>query len=205
MELNLLISFIGASIILAIMPGPDNILVLTESITNGKKNGIALSAGLSLGVMVHTIAAATGVSLIIQTSAIAFSIIKYFGALYLFYIAFITIKEKKTSSNIISNKISPIKLIKKGFLMNVLNPKVSLFFIALLPQFITKNGFNFTIQMIILGFIFMCISFLLFSGIANLSGRINKYINNSRFWEITKWGKVSVLGILGFILLFAKK
>lgn len=205
MELNLLLSFIGAAIILAIMPGPDNILVLTESITNGKRNGIALSIGLSLGVMVHTIAAATGVSLIIQTSAIAFSIIKYFGALYLFYIAFTTIREKESKSNILSKEISTIKLIKKGFFMNVLNPKVSLFFIALLPQFISRNGFHITIQMIILGFVFMLISFFIFSIFANLSGRINKHINNNRFYEITKWGKASVLSVLGLILLFAKK
>lgn len=95
MEFELLLSFLTASILLSIMPGPDNIFVLTESITKGKKNGILIALGLSLGVLVHTLAAATGLSIIIQKSALAFSIIKYIGAIYLFYLAFMALKDKK--------------------------------------------------------------------------------------------------------------
>jgi threonine/homoserine/homoserine lactone efflux protein len=95
MEVQLIISFLTASLLLSIIPGPDNIFVLTESITKGKKNGIAISLGLAMGVLVHTAAAATGLSIIIQKSAMAFSIIKYIGAAYLFYLAFMSLKEKK--------------------------------------------------------------------------------------------------------------
>ena len=77
MELNLVLSFLGASILLTIMPGPDNIFVLTESLTKGQRNGIGISLGLVSGILIHTLAAATGVSIIIQQSAMAFSIIKY--------------------------------------------------------------------------------------------------------------------------------
>lgn len=209
MELGLLLSFIGASIILTLMPGPDNLFVLTESLTKGQKNGISISMGLSLGVLIHTLAAATGLSIIIQKSAFIFSIIKYLGAAYLFYLAFMSFKEKKTDVNLESNndiaetKILP--LIKKGFLMNVLNPKVSLFFIAFLPQFISKDGYNVTLQMVILGLLFMVQAFLIFSLIAILSSKLTKYINNPKFWIITKWSKISVLLILGLVLVFSEK
>lgn len=209
MELGLLLSFIGASIILTLMPGPDNLFVLTESLTKGQKNGISISIGLSLGVLIHTLAAATGLSIIIQKSAFIFSIIKYLGAAYLFYLAFMSFKEKKTDVNLESNndiaetKILP--LIKKGFLMNVLNPKVSLFFIAFLPQFISKDGYNVTLQMVILGLLFMVQAFLIFSLIAILSSKLTKYINNPKFWIITKWSKISVLLILGLVLIFSEK
>lgn len=209
MSTGLILSFLLASILLTIMPGPDNIFVLTESLTQGRKNGIRISLGLSLGVLVHTIAAATGLSIIIQQSAIAFSVIKYLGALYLFYMAFKAVKEKKEEIN--TNEIKESKtqsslfLLRKGFLMNVLNPKVALFFIAFLPQFISTNGFSITYQMLILGLIFAIQAFIIFSAISYLAGSLTKYVNNNKFWNITKWSKVTVLSALGLALIFSKK
>ncbi len=210
MNVQLLISFIGAATLLALMPGPDNIFVLTESITKGRRNGIALATGLNSGVLIHTLAATTGLSLILQKSAMAFQIVKYAGAAYLFYLAFLTIKEKKNKANHELKKDSTDqfdfwKLFKKGFLMNVLNPKVSLFFIAFLPQFIDPNGFNITVQMIILGIIFMLNGFMIFSTIAILSGWLAPFLNNDRFWNITKYVKTTVLGGLGLTLLCSEK
>ena len=209
MELSLVLSFLGASIILTLMPGPDNIFVLTESLTKGQRNGIAISVGLACGVLVHTIAAATGLSIIIQKSVIAFSIIKYLGALYLFYLAYQAYNEKKPLLNFNSSeskeKETITYLIRKGFLMNILNPKVSLFFIAFLPQFVSAKGFNVTLQMIILGLMFMLQAMVIFSGIAMLSGKLTKYINKPSFWKITKWSKIGVLSILGLTLVLSKK
>lgn len=142
MEIELVLSFLSASLILSIMPGPDNIFVLTESVTKGHQNGIAISIGLSLGVMIHTLAAALGLSLIIQQSALVFSVIKYLGAAYLLYLAITALRYKSKSNKdeqIQENEtMSWMQLIRKGFLMNVLNPKVSLFFIAFLPQFVSN-------------------------------------------------------------------
>jgi threonine/homoserine/homoserine lactone efflux protein len=209
MELGLILSFLGASVILSLMPGPDNIFVLTESLTKGQRNGIAISIGLSLGVLIHTIAAATGLSIIIQKSEIAFSVVKYFGATYLFYLAYQAMKEKKPVLNFdLASEEKNIHfslLIKKGFLMNILNPKVALFFIAFLPQFITENGINITIQMIILGLIFMVQALLVFGLISILSSKLTKYVNDPKFWKITKWSKISVLSILGLTLALSKK
>ncbi len=209
MELQLALSFLGASILLSLMPGPDNIFVLTESLIKGKKNGISISIGLSLGVLVHTTAAATGLSIIIQKSALVFSTIKYLGAIYLFYLAYLALKEKKHTIAFGIDKLKEnsnvIKLIRKGFLMNVLNPKVSLFFIAFLPQFVSYDGYNVTIQLVILGFIFMLQALMIFSIIAVTSSKLNKYINKPRFWKITKWCKTTVLLILGLFLMLSKK
>lgn len=191
------------------MPGPDNIFVLTESLTKGQRNGVAISTGLSLGVLVHTLAAATGLSIIIQQSALAFSVIKYLGAAYLFYLAYGAFQEKEPVLNLSqtsgSVKTRLLPLVRKGFLMNVLNPKVSLFFIAFLPQFVSPGGMSIPLQMIILGLIFMVQALIVFSLIAILSGTLTKYVNDPKFWKITKWSKIIVLVALGLSLFLAEK
>ena len=209
MEIELILSFLAASILLTIMPGPDNLFVLTESLTKGSKNGILISIGLCLGVLVHTIAAATGLSIFIQNSAIAFSVIKYLGAAYLFYLAYKALGEKQAEIDLdlqrieVEDEVFP--LIRKGFLMNVLNPKVSIFFIAFLPQFISHNGFNLTLQMVVLGLIFMIQAIIIFSLISILSSKLTPYLTSSKFWNITKWSKVSILTLLGITLALARK
>jgi threonine/homoserine/homoserine lactone efflux protein len=214
----------GASFLLAIMPGPDNILVMTESLTKSAKNGVALALGMNSGVLIHTIAAATGISLILQQSELAFTIVKILGALYLLYLAYaafvedsdvgrnvedidvvdvvdeneevdLTVAENRPSENI-------ARLFKQGFVMNVLNPKVSLFFIALLPQFLTDDGYVTMYQMIILGAIFMIIGAIVFSAIALLAGHLKGYIQDVSFWNKMKWLKIGVLLLIASSLLF---
>lgn len=209
MELELILSFIGASILLTLMPGPDNIFVLTESLTKGQKNGISISIGLVSGILIHTLAASTGLSIIIQKSAMAFNVIKYLGAAYLLYLAIKATKDKQPTIDLSSGNNnqneSSFKLIRKGFFMNVLNPKVSLFFIAFLPQFISSNGYAPSIQMILLGLFFMLQAIVIFGLISILSGKLSYYLNSSKFWKITKWSKVGVLSSLALALAFAKK
>ncbi len=209
MEFQQIISFLGASILLTLMPGPDNIFVLTESLTKGQRDGIAISLGLASGILVHTLATATGVSIVIQKSATAFTLIKYLGAFYMFYLGFKALKEANPNIELglteTNSQTEIAKLVRKGFLMNVLNPKVSLFFIAFLPQFISPNGINITYQLIILGFIFMIQTVIIFSLIAILSGKLSNYLNSAKFWKITKWSKVSVLSVLGLTLALMEK
>ncbi|PID48272.1 MAG: threonine transporter RhtB [Proteobacteria bacterium] len=206
MDISLVLSFLGASVLLALMPGPDNIFVLTQSLTRGQRNGIAISFGLSLGVLVHTTAAATGLSIVLKQSHIAFLVVKYLGAVYLFYLAFLATKEEPICMDENDGKTKEdglVFLIRKGFLMNVLNPKVTLFFIAFLPQFVSPNGFDIMLQMLILGLIFMIQAFVVFSSISILAGRLTKYLNSPRFWNISKWSKIIVLFILGLMLLLS--
>lgn len=209
MEITLILSFLAASAILTIMPGPDNIFVLTESITKGWRSGIWISLGLVSGLIVHTLAAALGLSLLIQNTPGIFEVIKYMGALYLFYLAFKALKEKGKAPDLNSTDSKPSiekwKILRKGFLMNVLNPKVSLFFIAFLPQFISPDGISVTLQMIILGLLFMVQAFLIFAGVSFLSGSLASRLKSKRFWTATKWGKVIVLTLLGIGVAISRK
>ncbi len=193
MELEIVFSFLLTSVVLTLMPGPDVIFVLTESLTKNSRSGIAVALGLSIGCLVHTVLAATGLSLLLVSSELAFRVVKYLGAAYLLYLAVKSYQEKPEYIEGVHSELSPLpfgKLLRKGFFMNVLNPKVSLFFIAFLPQFVSKDGFSVPAQMIVLGVIFMIQSALIFSLVATMSGRLSTYLNSPRFWETTKWIKI---------------
>lgn len=209
MDIQLVIAFISASIALTVMPGPDNIFVLTESLTKGAKVGATIALGLVVGVLVHTSAAAAGISIILKTSEIAFSLVKYIGAAYLFYLAYMSLIEKpKTGIEVGEKSVVNYnfwKLFRRGFIMNVLNPKVSIFFIAFLPGFISKNGFNPALQMIILGVVFMIQAYVIFGSVALLAGRFSEALNKPKFWVYTKFTQVFVLAALGFLLVLTEQ
>ncbi len=205
MQLSLLIQFIGASILLSIMPGPDNIYVLSESLSRGSKAGILISIGLACGLLIHTTLAATGLSLLIYRSPLAYKLLTYLGATYLLYLAFMSSKEqgieiKRSKINETSNSKATTYILK-GFLLNISNPKVSLFFIAFLPRFIDIEENNFQWQMVILGIVFITQALIIFSGIALLAGKFSKQLNKENFWKYTKWSKVTILAILGISML----
>ncbi len=189
---------------MAAMPGPDNIFVITESIAKGARNGVLISFGLNSGIFIHTIAATTGVSLILKQSELAFQVIQYLGAAYLLYMAYGAFKEKPihlNSDN--SERTKGYRIIRTGFIMNVLNPKVSLFFIAFLPQFVdTKEAWSEPIQLIVLGGIFMITGFLTFSSFALLASQLKRPLSSPSFWKAVKWIKVSVLLILTVYLVW---
>lgn len=206
MSLTILLSFIGASVLLALMPGPDILLVMTESISNGKKYGLSLAAGLCSGVLIHTFAAASGISLILLNSPSAFFILKIFGALYLIHLAFSSLKDRppKNLGGVDIKEFNFWKMAKKGFIMNVLNPKVSLFFIAFLPQFLTKDGIHISIQMCILGILFMLSAFSVFSCVAIVAARLNTLVMKNNFWVASNYVKCIILMLLALGLLLAE-
>jgi threonine/homoserine/homoserine lactone efflux protein len=203
MNIDVLISFIGASVLLTVMPGPDIIYVLVQSISNGKKYGIATALGLVSGIVIHTTLVAFGVSAIIQQSAWLFFTIKLFGALYLLYLAYLTFKsnEELVLSATVEKK-GLLKLYKQGFIMNVLNPKVSIFFLAFFPGFLYSETQSTISQFYVLGFLFMAQALLIFSAVAVLSGYFSNFIKkNPSFNNNIKWFKIIVfLGIAAFIL-----
>lgn len=204
MDIQILLSFLIAASLLTLMPGPDILLVITESITNGKKYGVSLTLGLCSGIIIHTTLAASGLAYFLKSSPIVFTIITYFGAAYLLYLAYQTWFEKEVSEEdtSIHNPKPLIGMFKKGFIMNVLNPKVTLFFIAFLPQFITKDGMPIYIQMLLLGIVFMIQAVIIMGGVAILAGKLKEYIRHPRFWIVTKYIKLSVLiGLAIFILI----
>lgn len=204
MELEQLISFIVASIILTIMPGPDNIFVLTESLTKGTREGLYISFGLIGGVVMHTTAAATGLSIILKQSEILFLIVKYLGVLYMLWMAWGAYRDRGAPVDIDIDKVgvrgSFTTLFRRGFLMNILNPKVALFFIAFLPQFVVESDISTTIQMFILGALFMSQGLVIFSLIAILAGRMTKILKSPNFWRVTRYLKIVTLLVIAFML-----
>ncbi|KOY52498.1 LysE family translocator [Polaribacter dokdonensis] len=200
-----LLSFVLATSILAISPGPDNIFVLTQSIVNGKKYGLATVFGLISGCLVHTTLLAFGVSLVIKESATLFFIIKLFGTFYLLYLAYKVYKSDATillSNENVKQKTTK-QLFKQGFIMNVLNPKVSIFFLAFFPGFLFSETLSSILQFYILGFIFMAVSLFIFSLIAILAGVISTKIKeNNKIGLYLKWMQIVVfISIAIFILI----
>lgn len=204
MELETLIAFITVSALLTIMPGPDNIYVLVQSITNGKKYGVVTTLGLATGIIIHTSLIAFGVSELLKKSTTIFFIIKLLGALYLFYLAFKVYKSsaKIDLENSNASKKSLFALFKQGFFMNILNPKVTIFFLAFFPGFINNSLPNIKQQIFVLGFIFMILTIVIFSSIAFLASKMTSFLrNNQKFEQNLKVIQIVVfIGIGIFIL-----
>lgn len=200
-----LFPFLTASILLTLAPGPDIIYVLVQSISNGKKQGIFTSLGLVSGIIVHTSLVAFGISALIAASENLFFIIKLFGACYLFYLAFQVFKSDAKvafSSEGVPNKTG-WELFKQGFVMNVLNPKVTIFFLAFFPGFLWDSEGNTVYQFYLLGFLFMLQALLIFVTVSFLAGKISTYLkNHPNSGTVMKWTQILVfIGIGTFILL----
>jgi threonine/homoserine/homoserine lactone efflux protein len=150
--------FIIAAILLNLTPGIDTMYILTRSVAQGKKAGLVSVAGIMSGCLVHVLCATFGLSLILSTSAVVFTIIKYAGAFYLIYLGIKTLLEKgKAFETSISDAPtgSLIKIYKQGVFTNVLNPKVGLFFLSFLPQFINPDHVNGPAPFLVLGGTFL--------------------------------------------------
>lgn len=185
----ILVTFSIASILLALAPGPDNIFVLTQSALRGKEAGLIVTIGLCTGLIVHTTAVAFGVAVIFQTSAIAFTVLKLIGAGYLLYLAWQVIRAAATKINIkAKSKLTFWQLYRRGIIMNVTNPKVSIFFLAFLPQFANPKRGSLTLQIMILGGVFIISTLLVFGNIAILAGTLGEWLNRSaRTQKIINW------------------
>lgn len=165
-----LIYFIIASTLIILTPGPDIIYLITQSINHGSKSGFITALGLACGNLFHTLAATLGISAIIQTSASAFHLLKILGICYLLYLALGAIKKTKHSQNPSTQAHKGTSAFLHGLLMNILNPKVALFFIAFLPQFIIENTLPVWQQMLTYGISFTLLVVIIFGSIGLFAG-----------------------------------
>jgi threonine/homoserine/homoserine lactone efflux protein len=178
--LDTLATFFVAAVLLGLAPGPDNIFVLTQSALRGKAAGLLVTLGLCTGLVVHTTAVAFGVAVIFQASAVAFTALKLFGAGYLLYLAWQAFRASaKRIAGGEPRGSSAFKLYRRGIIMNVTNPKVSIFFLAFLPQFADPGRGSLSIQMLMLGGIFIISTIIVFGGIALLAGSVGQWLNRS--------------------------
>lgn len=180
LPLETIAAFFLASLLLALAPGPDNIFVLTQAALRGKFAGLAVTMGLCTGLIVHTSAVALGIAVIFKTSALAFTVLKTLGACYLLYLAW---QAFRTSGGPIGlGKKSDLTLpmfYRRGIIMNITNPKVSIFFLAFLPQFADPARGPLYLQIIFLGLIFIAATILVFGSISLLAGTIGDKLSHS--------------------------
>lgn len=149
--------FIISGLLLNLTPGPDTLFIMTKSASQGWKAGVAASLGICTGAYVHIFAAAFGLSALLATSATAFTVVKLVGAAYLIYLGWNTLRQtvQNNVNTLVKASAQPLLTIfRQGFLTNVLNPKVALFFLAFVPQFIATDSANTTLAFIVLGTVF---------------------------------------------------
>ena len=187
LTVDIALAFFAASLLLGIAPGPDNIFVLTQSAVYGAGAGMVTTLGLVTGLCVHTTAVALGVAAIFQTSPLAFTILKAVGAAYLLWLAWLSFRAGAALA-VTKGDGAPfpgyVPLYRRGIVMNVTNPKVSLFFLAFLPQFCDPTRGSVAVQVLILGALFMLATIVVFWVVAALGGRLAVWFNSSQRGQI---------------------
>ena len=205
--LESLLAFFGASLLLALAPGPDNLFVVTQSMVHGVSAGLSVVLGLCTGLLVHSAAVALGVAVIFQTSAVAFSILKFVGAGYLVYLAW---RSFRASPKSVGGDSGPTmrrgRLYLRGIFMNVTNPKVSLFFLAFLPQFTSPTAGSIPWQMVLLGAVFMIQAAIIFTGIALFAGTAGRcFLQRPGVSRYLHWAAAGVFAALALRLLVVSR
>ena len=200
-ETNLLL-FLVASLALIIAPGPDNILVLTRGIAQGRGAALVSAAGASLGLVVHSIFAVVGLSALLQQSAAAFLVVKYVGAAYLIYLGIKTLL--RSESFVVSGEAVPARLGNVFFqavASNILNPKIALFFLAFLPQFAGPSADTAAPRLLFLGLTFALLTWMIFSVLGYFSGGLGDWLRRRPgFAHGLRWLTGSVFIVLGLRL-----
>jgi len=178
--LDVMLVFIGVAAALAAVPGPDNIFVLTQSALHGRLAGLIVTLGLASGLMFHTTAVAFGVAVLFQTSQYAFVVLKYAGAAYLLYLAWkaFTATTNKFEGTITNSETFP-KQFLRGLLMNIANPKITIFFLAFLPQFVDPVHGSMTGQFYQLGALMAVTTVVIFGSVALAAGALGAWIKGS--------------------------
>ncbi len=175
-ETDQLAAFIAASIVLIIFPGPDLIFLITQSLHKGIKAGLATALGLASGNLIHTLAVTFGLAIILQTNRHALIIIQSLGACYLLYLAYLAVANSNQSNHEKSiTHEQHVSFYIRGVLMNILNPKVALFFLSFLPQFISQHSTHAHTSMIFLGVVFTVLVIIIFSSVALITHQLKQY------------------------------
>ena len=179
LSLETVIAFVLASVILSLVPGPDNIYVMTNSALKGWRVGFYTTLGLCTGLIGHTFLVAIGVSVIFQTSALAFNGLKIVGACDLIYLGWRSLQSKELNISGTGKDNSNRSYYITGVIMNLTNPKVALFFLVFLPQFVNISKGSVTIQVVLLGLLFILSALCVFSSIAFLGSFLEGYLKKS--------------------------
>lgn len=177
--LTTLLAFSGATLILVLLPGPNLLFILGAGISGGRKPALAAAVGVEVGTLVHVFAAAVGISALLQSSAVAFSTVKYLGVAYLVYLGIKALRAKPSDhADQTAEPQSTLTAMRRGALVNILNPKVSLFFLAFLPQFIDPGRGSAAQQILVLGLVFFVIALAIDLIYAAGSGSLGRWLKS---------------------------
>jgi threonine/homoserine/homoserine lactone efflux protein len=194
-----LLLFCVTAFVLIITPGPNQIYIIARSTSQGRKVGLLSVLGVDTGTLVHVAAASLGLSALLASSALAFSIVKYAGAAYLIYMGIRAWLSKVDAPEFATPELSSgTRIFFQGMLTNVLNPKVALFFLAFLPQFVNKSSGHVAEQMLILGVVFALMGLGVDLFVALLASSAGNWLRrNARFQQMQKWVAGGVYVSLG--------
>jgi threonine/homoserine/homoserine lactone efflux protein len=204
-DLPVLAAFAAASLVLGITPGPDMTFFLSKTVAQSRKAGFAAFAGASTGIAIHTVLVALGLSALLAASVTAFTILKFVGAAYLAYLAYDALRHGSSLSLATGSKPEPLSAIyMKGLLINLLNPKIIIFFVTFLPQFVSATDPHVPSKLLFLGAVFMLINVPLCSALILAGGRIAAALKgSSRATRIVDWVFAGVLGAFAVRLILA--
>jgi threonine/homoserine/homoserine lactone efflux protein len=208
MFLSNLLLFATFIVFLALMPGPDVIYIMTRGIAQGRRAALLSTVGICIGYLIYTMLAVLGLSALLQSSTIAFDIVRYVGAIYLVYLGIRTLISK-AGGPLHLREVNPAphgRILQQGILTSMLNPKGILVFAALLPQLVNSHSGNVPLQMAAFGLTFTLICLCIYGGYAYLSGSLGeKLATQPRFASVLKYLTGSVLIGLGARLLFLER
>ncbi len=181
LPLDTLVTFFGLSLVLGFTPGPDNLFVLMQSAAHGRQAGLLVVLGLCTGLLLQTAAVALGLAAVFAASAAAFTVLKVLGAAYLVYLAWQAWRAPASRTGDCNQgpRASPAQLVGRGIVMNLTNPKVVLFFLAFLPQFVEPQRGSVAMQLAALGLVFIAATLLAFGAITYLAGFIGQLLRSS--------------------------
>jgi threonine/homoserine/homoserine lactone efflux protein len=171
--------FLLATLLINITPGNDMLFVISRTLSHGTRAGYLSTFGVSIGCLFHIVLASIGLSAVIMKFSFAYEVIKYAGALYLVYLGLNSIIRKREIPFMPENKHSKKNLILQGMFTDILNPKVALFFLAFLPQFVNTHSGNTGIAFLFLGILFNIIGTIIFFVMVYFTGKITSLIRNS--------------------------
>jgi len=187
-----LLSFILVVLVLFLIPGPAVLLTISQTASGGRKAGIITGVGIAVGDLIHTVAAVFGLSAILMTSVLAFEIVKYLGAAYLVYLGIkLSLEKAKKQEKPVTKKNNTKTSFRQALLIELLNPKTALFFLAFLPQFVHDGGTPVVYQLLILGLTFVLMSILYTSSLAYLTSSLGKKFFSNKNSRLSRWqGKI---------------
>jgi threonine/homoserine/homoserine lactone efflux protein len=192
-----------AALALLLIPGPSVLYVVFQSAEQGRRVGLASVAGIHLGSLVHVAAASAGLSALIVASSVAFSVVKYAGAAYLIYLGIRKLLERDVETQV-ERKREPLRrAVVRGLMVNALNPKTALFFLALLPQFVTPDRGGVWSQALVLGFVFVGLGLITDSLYALAAGTVGDLLRDRR--NAVRYGSGLVFIALGATAALAKR